>query len=216
MRLYKKSSMHLYKNIFLAASILIPVSLVAEYEININYESGFEFKSQKELLIILQKEDSSRGIERVIKNQEWIKDYSIIYKPFDKKIYISIKNRIPFFILNKEYFYDKNLNKFKFDETSQKLITVSGDINNLNNVVVLVDLIESNKLIKHEVDSINYNFISGWDVRTDKTLIRFGKDISDKKLKTFKDTENYLYEIRKIPSIIDMRYKEGVALNYGK
>ena len=42
------------------------------YEININYESGFEFKSQKELITILQKEDSSRGIERVIKNQEWI------------------------------------------------------------------------------------------------------------------------------------------------
>ena len=37
-----------------------------------------------------------------------------------------------------------------------------------------------------------------------------------RQLKTFKDTENYLYEIRKIPSIIDMRYKEGVALNYGK
>jgi len=216
MRLYKKLSMHLYKNIFLILSILIPASLFASYEININYESGFEFKLQKELLTKLQKEDSRRGVERVIKNQEWIKDYSLIYKPFEKKIFISIKNRIPFFVLNNEYFYDKNLNRFKFDETSQKLITVSGDINNLNNVVVLIDLIESNKSIKHKVDSINYNFVSGWDVRTDKTLIRFGKDISDKKLRTFEDTANYLYEIGKIPSIIDMRYKDGVALNYGK
>ena len=208
--------MHLYKKIFLTISILISTNLFSEYEITINYESGFEFKSQKELLPILQKETSRRGIEKIIKNQEWIKDYSLIYKPFEKKIFISIKNRTPFFIFNKEYFYDENLNSFKFDETEKKLIMVNGDIDNLNNIIILIDLIHSNKSVEYRIESINYNFVSGWDVQTEKTLIRFGKDISEQKLKSFKDTVNYLFEIRKIPSIIDMRHKDGVALNYGK
>jgi len=208
--------MHLYKKIFLTISILISTNLLSEYEITINYESGFEFKSQKELLPILQKETSRRGIEKIIKNQEWIKDYSLIYKPFEKKIFISIKNRTPFFIFNNEYFYDKNLNSFKFDETEKKLIMVNGDIDNLNNIIILIDLIHSNKSIEYKIESINYNFVSGWDVQTEETLIRFGKDISEQKLKSFKDTANYLFEIRKIPSIIDIRHKDGVALNYGK
>ena len=208
--------MHLYKKIFLTISILISTNLMTEYEITINYESGFEFKSQKELLSILQKETSRRGIEKIIKNQEWIKDYSLIYKPFEKKIFISIRNRTPFFIFNKEYFYDENLNSFKFDETEKKLIMVNGDIDNLNNIIILIDLIHSNKSVEYRIESINYNFVSGWDVQTEKTLIRFGKDISEQKLKSFKDTANYLFEIRKIPSIIDMRHKDGVALNYGK
>ncbi len=208
--------MHLYKKIFLTISILISTNLMSEYEITINYESGFEFKSQKELLSILQKETSRRGIEKIIKNQEWIKDYSLIYKPFEKKIFISIRNRTPFFIFNKEYFYDENLNSFKFDETEKKLIMVNGDIDNLNNIIILIDLIHSNQSIEYKIESINYNFVSGWDVQTEKTLIRFGKDISEQKLKSFKDTANYLFEIRKIPSIIDMRHKDGVALNYGK
>jgi len=189
---------------------------LADYEINISFESGFEFEAQRELLPTLQKERSRRGIERVIKEQEWIKDYSLTYIPFEKKIFISIKNRTPFFVHNKEYFYDKNLNRFKFSTTSKKPIMVNGDIDNLNKIIVLIDLIQSSKLIEFEVESINYNFVSGWDVTTDKTLIRFGEDISNKKLDTFVDTVNYLYEIRKIPSIIDMRYKDGVALNYGK
>tara|TARA_B100001079_G_C16365425_1_gene494895 strand:- start:24 stop:650 length:627 start_codon:yes stop_codon:yes gene_type:complete len=208
--------MLLYKKIFLTIWILVSTNLLADYEININYESGFEFEAQKELLQILKKERTRKGIERVIKEQEWIEDYSLTYKPFEKRIFISIKNRKPFFILNEEYFYDKNLNRFKFDRTSKKLILVNGDIDNLNKIIVLTDLIQSSKLIEFKIESINYNFVSGWDVTTDKSLIRFGEDISNKKLNTFKDTVNYLYEIRKIPSIIDMRYKDGVALNYGK
>ena len=89
--------MHLYKKIFLTISILISTNLLSEYEITINYESGFEFKSQKELLSILQKETSRRGIEKIIKNQEWIKDYSLIYKPFEKKIFISFHINLPLF-----------------------------------------------------------------------------------------------------------------------
>ena len=58
--------------------------------------------------------------------------------------------------------------------------------------------------------------VDGWDVKSNKTLIRFGKELSEKRLNNFNDTVNYLFEISRIPSIIDVRYKDGVALKYGK
>tara|TARA_Y200000002_G_scaffold372341_1_gene370016 strand:- start:1769 stop:2347 length:579 start_codon:yes stop_codon:yes gene_type:complete len=192
------------------------MNLISQYEININYESGFEYKSQKMLLKDLEKESSRLGIQALIQKQDWIENYSIIYKPFKKKVFISIKNREPIFILNKEYFYDKNLMKFKYDQSNNELIKVDGDINKIKDVLVLIELVELNNLINFKINKIEYNFVSGWDVITESTLIRFGKDIPQDRVKNFIDTVNYLYEKKKIPSIIDMRYKDGVAIDYGK
>ena len=47
-------------------------------------------------------------------------------------------------------------------------------------------------------------------------MVNTNSSFPQEELKSFKDTANYLFEIRKIPSIIDMRYKDGVALKYGK
>tara|TARA_Y100000741_G_C18205107_1_gene539298 strand:+ start:322 stop:900 length:579 start_codon:yes stop_codon:yes gene_type:complete len=192
------------------------MNLISQYEININYESGFEYKSQKMLLKDLEKESSRLGIQALIQKQDWIENYSIIYKPFKKKVYISIKNREPIFILNKEYFYDKNLMKYKYDQSNNELIKVDGDINKIKDVLFLIELVELNNLINFKINKIEYNFVSGWDVITESTLIRFGKDIPQDRVKNFIDTVNYLYEKKKIPSIIDMRYKDGVAIDYGK
>ena len=192
------------------------MNLISQYEININYESGFEYKSQKTLLKDLEKESSRLGIQALIQKQDWIENYSIIYKPFKKKVFISIKNREPIFILNKEYFYDKNLIKFKYDQSNNELIKVDGDINKIKDVLFLIELVELNNLINFKINKIEYNFVSGWDVITESTLIRFGKDIPQDRVKNFIDTVNYLYEKKKIPSIIDMRYKDGVAIDYGK
>jgi len=120
------------------------------------------------------------------------------------------------FTLNSEYFYDKDLVRFKYDQSRNDLIKVDGDINEIENILFLIELVESNKLMNLKIDRIKYSFVTGWDVSTKSTQIRFGKDISQKKAKNFEDTLNYLYEIRKIPSIIDVRYRDGVALNYGK
>ena len=208
--------MRLYKRTYFVILVSFSMNLIAQYEININYESGFEYKSQKTLLKDLEKESSRLGIQALIQKQDWIENYSIIYKPFKKKVYISIKNREPIFILNKEYFYDKNLIKFKYDQSNNELIKVDGDINKIKDVLFLIELVELNNLINFKINKIEYNFVSGWDVITESTLIRFGKDIPQDRVKNFIDTVNYLYEKKKIPSIIDMRYKDGVAIDYGK
>ena len=208
--------MHPCNKIFYSIIILFSLNLPAYYEININYESGFEYESQKKLIKDLQKESSKRSIENLIKNQDWIKEYFLVFKPFSKEIFISIKNREPLFILNIEHFYDKNLKKFTFDKSRKKIILVNGDINDIEDILKIIDLVQLNNSIKFKIDRIDYSFVNGWDVKTDTALIRFGKNISDQRIKNFLDTVNYIYENRKIPSIIDMRYKDGVALSYGK
>ena len=208
--------MHLYNKIIPLIFLLFSSGLFAQYKININYESGYEYESQKYFINDIKNEYSRRGIQRIIEKQDWIQDYSIIFKPMKKEIFISIKNREPLFILNQEYFYDKDLIRFKYDQSSKKLIEVNGDIQDLESIIFLMKLVQSSELINFKIDRIDYSLITGWDVITDSTLIRFGKDISKKRVKIFGDTLNYLYDNGKIPSIIDMRYKDGVALNYGK
>ena len=208
--------MHLYNKIIPLIFLLFSTGLFAQYKININYESGYEYEAQKYLINDIKNEYSRRGIQRIIEKQDWIQDYSIIFKPMKKEIFISIKNREPLFILNQEYFYDKDLIRFKYDQSSKKLIEVNGDIQDLESIIFLMELVQSSELINFKIDRIDYSLITGWDVITDSTLIRFGKDISKKRVKIFGDTLNYLYDNGKIPSIIDMRYKDGVALNYGK
>ena len=205
-----------YKNKFSITFFLFSLSLNAQYEININYESGFEYQSQVILANDLQNELSKKGIVNLIKKQDWIDNYSIVFTPFQKKVFINIKNKNPLFVLNSEYFYDKDLSRFEYDQSSNNLIKVHGDISEIKDVLFLIELVESNKLMDLKIDRIEYSFVNGWDVKTKSILIRFGKDISQQRVKNFEDTLNYVYEIRKIPSIIDMRYRDGVALNYGK
>ena len=105
----------------------------------------------------------------------------------------------------------KNLNKFSFDMSKRDLIHVESSEEYLQEILQIIDLVSS----KYKTRKIVYSHSKGWEIFTDSTVIRFGKDLSDTKIKNFKDTSNYLFENGKIPSIIDIRYKDGVALNYG-
>ena len=207
--------LHLKKTL-LALPLAFSITLLSEYKINIIFESGLEFKSQQFLISKLKKSKSRKEIENHVKAQDWIQEYSLIFKPFKKEIYLNIKNREPVFILNNEFFYDKDLHPFKYDLSRRDLIIVEGPIDKPKNILKLIEEIESISNVQFKIREINYSYVNGWDVVSDKTLIRFGNDLSEKRFKNFKDTSNYLLDIGKIPSIIDMRYKDGVALNYGK
>ena len=207
--------LHLKKTL-LALPLAFSITLLSEYKINIIFESGLEFKSQQFLISKLKKSKSRKEIENHVKAQDWIQEYSLIFKPFKKEIYLNIKNREPVFILNNEFFYDKDLHPFKYDLSRRDLIVAEGPIDKPKTILKLIEEIESISNVQFKIREINYSYVNGWDVVSDKTLIRFGNDLSEKRFKNFKDTSNYLLDIGKIPSIIDMRYKDGVALNYGK
>ena len=204
--------MLLYKKSFLIILFLISTNLFAEYEIEINFESGFEFKSQKLLIETLRKTNSKRKIEKVLISEDWIEKYSIKQKPFQKKIFNRIKNREPILVLNDEFFYDKNLFRFEYDKSKKDIIFVSAPEDLAEDALQIISRCEASIKIK----TIKYSHVTGWDIKTDKFLIRFGKHLTEKKFQNFEDTLNYLFEIGKNPSIIDIRYKDGAAIKYGK
>jgi len=208
--------MHHYKLYISVLFLFTSLNVSSQYLINLNFESGFEFESQKKLVSELKNSKSKKQIEKILKRQDWIKDFSLVYKPFKKEVYLSIVNREPIFVLNNQFFYDVNLHKFKFDNSKKDLVIVQGPIKNEEDILLLINRIESVANINFEINKINYSYVNGWDVITDKLLIRFGNNLNEKKFNDFEYTLNYLFENGKNPSIIDMRYKDGVALNYGK
>ena len=208
--------MHPYKLYISILFLFTSLNVSSQYLINLNFESGFEFESQKKLVSELKNSKSKKQIEKILKRQDWIKDFSLVYKPFKKEVYLSIVNREPIFVLNNQFFYDINLHKFKFDNSKKDLVIVQGPIKNEEDILLLINRIESVENINFDINKINYSYVNGWDVITDKLLIRFGNNLNEKKFNDFEYTLNYLFENGKNPSIIDMRYKDGVALNYGK
>ena len=204
--------MLLYKKSFLIIFFLISTNLFAEYEIEINFESGFEFKNQQLLIETLRKTNSKRKIEKALISEDWIENYSIMQKPFQKKIFIRIKNREPILVLNDKFFYDKDLFRFEYDKSKKDIIFVSAPEDLAEDALQIISRCEASIKIK----TIKYSHVTGWDIKTDKFLIRFGKHLTEKKFQNFEDTVNYLFEIGKNPSIIDIRYTDGAAIKYGK
>ena len=204
--------MLLYKKSFLIIFFLISTNLFAEYEIEINFESGFEFKNQQLLIETLRKTNSKRKIEKALISEDWIENYSIMQQPFQKKIFIRIKNREPILVLNNKFFYDKDLFRFEYDKSKKDIIFVSAPEDLVEDALQIISRCEASIKIK----TIKYSHVTGWDIKTDKFLIRFGKHLTEKKFQNFEDTVNYLFEIGKNPSIIDIRYTDGAAIKYGK
>tara|TARA_Y100000385_G_scaffold73917_1_gene74583 strand:- start:445 stop:1077 length:633 start_codon:yes stop_codon:yes gene_type:complete len=210
--------MHQLLKYFLAIYFLIGFNIYINADdlvFDINYESGMQLDSQKFFNESLSLVISKKELRLLLEEQDWIASYSIRSLPFSKKVHISISNRIPIFILNDRYYVDKDLNKFKFDFTSTSLIKINGDIKDLDNILLLIDLFSEYKETNFALISINFNHVRGWLINTDSSVIKLGKKIDSIKIKNTKDTLNYLYEKRKIPKIIDLRYKDGVALKHG-
>ena len=210
--------MHHLLKYFLAIYFLIGFNIYINADdlvFDINYESGMQLDSQKFFNESLSLVISKKELRLLLEEQDWIASYTIRSLPFSKKVHISISNRIPIFILNDRYYVDKDLKKFKFDFKNTSLIKINGDIKDLDNILLLIDLFSAYKETNFALISINFNHVRGWLINTDSSVIKLGKKIDSIKIKNTKDTLNYLYEKRKIPKIIDLRYKDGVALKHG-
>ena len=212
--------MRQFTNIYLSALLAMCCSNLSakNFIIDITYESDFYLSSQTQLTKDLNNIKSKNDVEKILLNQDWIKSYYLKLHPFTKEVSVSIINKKPIYILNDMHYVDENSNLFKFDQTQLNLIRVNGPINNRDKILFIIESIKEIQQKNYPliIEIINYDHVSGWQVKTQKYNIKFGKNIPKSKFKTLKDTLNYLYERRAIPSMIDLRYKDGVALDYGK
>jgi hypothetical protein len=209
--------MNLFNKILLIfLSPFFAITLFAkDFSIELTFDNFF-LESQKIFVQDLNQISSRNDLENLIKAQDWIDEYKINFKPFTKSAKLTISSRKPYFILNNNYFIDQNLKKFRFDETQLDLILVEGPINDLRSPMNIINFFEIKAFNQLIIKRIIYTYVAGWEVHTNSFKIKIGKNITDQKLKSLEDTLNYLYENRKIPSMIDLRNKDGVALSYGK
>ena len=67
------------------------------------------------------------------------------------------------------------------------------------------------------IRSVGFQPAVGWYLITSDALrINLGNDLSSNTYQKLSLTLKYLFENNLTPSIIDLRYKAGAALNYGK
>ena len=201
------------KTLFL---IFLSINAFTNFDIEISFENEPKFKSQFEFIDQVKTMDSITELSLLVNKQDWIESYILNRSPFLNSIEIYISSKKPLFILNNIFYVDGALNKFKYSSGKENILRVNGQINDLSKVLKIINFINNSDIKNFNTLSlIQYNHISGWELNINKTVIKLGKNLNDKKFELFQETLDYLSINNKIPSMIDLRYKDGVALKNG-
>jgi cell division septal protein FtsQ len=195
---------------------LYSINIFAQLNIELTFEDPIEFDSQLKFIKSLDDIDSAKSLKNSLENQEWIDNYILNKIPFNNNIEVYISSKKPLFNLNNEFYVDYDLNKFSYSESNRSYLKVNGDISNLSDIINLIKLAnELDNNVFNKLELIEYNHVFGWLIVLDKTKIKLGKELTNKKFKLLKETIEYLDINNKIPSMIDLRYKDGVAIKNG-
>lgn len=205
-----------YKYFFLVVLLIILSSCSNFKNIEVFFEDGFLYAAQKDLISELKLVTTRKEIKTTLSKQEWIEDFKIKFR-INGNIKVIIKTKIPIFIWNEKYYVDTNMKTFGFDKSNHRLINVFCPSNQLNEARDLIDFI-NNSSISDQIsfEELDFKYSSGWILLSNTTEIKFGKNITKARLNSFRQSLNYVYESKSIPSMIDLRYKDGVAFDYGK
>lgn len=205
-----------YKYFFPVVLLIILSSCSNFKNIEVFFEDGFLYAAQKDLISELKLVTTRKEIKTTLSKQEWIEDFKIKFR-INGNIKVIIKTKIPIFIWNEKYYVDTNMKTFGFDKSNHRLINVFCPSNQLNQARDLIDFINTS-LISDQIsfEELDFKYSSGWILLSNTTEIKFGKNITKARLNSFRQSLNYVYESKSIPSMIDLRYKDGVAFDYGK
>ena len=192
------------------------INTSAQLNIEVTFEDPIEFESQLKFIESLDDMGSVKSLENALENQEWIDSYILNRIPFDDNVEVYISSKKPLFNLNNEFYVDYDLDKFSYSASNRSYLRVNGDISNLSDIINLIEFAkELDNNIFNKLELIEYSHIFGWLIVLDQTEIKLGKEITNKKLKLLEETIEYLDINNKIPSMIDLRYKDGVAIKNG-
>lgn len=192
------------------------INTSAQLNIEVTFEDPIEFESQLKFIESLDDMGSVKSLKNALENQEWIDSYILNRIPFDDNIEVYISSKKPLFNLNNEFYVDYDLDKFSYSASNRSYLRVNGDISNLSDIINLIEFAkELDNNILNKLELIEYSHIFGWLIVLDQTEIKLGKEITIKKFKLLEETIEYLDINNKIPSMIDLRYKDGVAIKNG-
>ena len=145
--------------------------------------------------------------ETYVKNKDWVK--SFIQITTKQKITYTISLKEPVFKINNNIYYDEDFKKF-FMPKKYNLPILLIEKDDLKS-----EVIKQAKLIKKNIEnlkSLNYSNLSGWQVTTDKAIVKMGKSDIGERVKLLKKIINNLNQNNLNVVNLDLRYQQGYVL----
>tara|TARA_Y100000813_G_scaffold7528_1_gene5578 strand:- start:337 stop:954 length:618 start_codon:yes stop_codon:yes gene_type:complete len=145
--------------------------------------------------------------ETYVKNKDWVKGF--IQTTTKQKITYTISLKEPVFKINNNIYYDEDFKKF-FMPKKFNLPILLIEKDNLKS-----EVIKQAKLIKKNIEnlkSLNYSNLSGWQVTTDKVIVKMGKSDIGERVKLLKKIINNLNQNNLNVVNLDLRYQQGYVL----
>ena len=196
---------------------LIGCSSNKEQKIIIIFEKPPTLQKAQELIFNLSNNASDKNLSKFLDNQSWINSF-LIKKHILKPLKIFIDSKEPKYIWQKNFYLDAKLSKFLYFGEYPDLLHLDMPIEFVDKwLEVEKEIYALTAAYNLKISSISYSEPEGWHFMTKSNFqIKLGSDLSSEVLEKLQLTLKYIFEKNLTPRIIDLRYRDGAALNYGK
>ena len=181
------------------------------------FEKQPTLKKAQELVFSLPSNSSYKDLSKFLHKQNWI-DTFLIKKHALKPLEIFIDSKEPKYIWKENFYLDASLTKFLYFGEYPDLLHLDMPIEFVDEWLEFEEEIYAlTTAYNYKIASISYSDAEGWRFTTKSSLqIKLGSNLSSQSLEKISSTLKYIFENNLTPSIIDLRYRDGAALNYGK
>ena len=145
--------------------------------------------------------------ETYVKNKDWVKGF--IQTTTKEKTTYTISLKKPIFKINNNIYYDEDFKKFFMPKKFNLPILLIEKDNLKSEVIKQAKLIKKNIV---NLKSLNYSNLSGWQVTTDKVIVKMGKSDIGERVKLLKKIINNLNQNNLNVVNLDLRYQQGYVL----
>tara|TARA_Y100000768_G_scaffold100150_1_gene73175 strand:- start:2423 stop:3058 length:636 start_codon:yes stop_codon:yes gene_type:complete len=202
---------------FFIINVFFGCSDISNQKTVVFFENPQFLEQEKNLLIALGDISSNKNLFEFLNSQNWICSFLIKKNAF-KPLEIFIESKEPKYVWQEKFYLDKNLSKFLYLGEHPDLLHLYVPIELVAEwVKVEKQIFEVIEAFNIEIASVFYSKAEGWYFILKNNLrINLGSELSSDLNKKLLLTLKYIFEKNLTPSIIDLRYKNGVAINYGK
>ena len=202
---------------FLVIPIFFSCSNTNDEKIKIFFEKPLYLAQEQKLVLTLSDDLSKKNLLAILNNQNWIESF-LIKKSLFQPTEIFIASKEPKYIWQKKFYLDSNLTRFLY----------SGEYPDLLHLYIPMELVDKWLQFENElfslvtvynltIFSVSYTKAEGWYFHTKNNIrINLGSELTSNVTRKLSLALKYIFEKNLTPSIIDLRYKDGAALNYGK
>ena len=196
--------------------IIFSCSNANNEKIKIYFEKTPTLVEEQKLVLTLSDDFSNKNLLAILNNQNWIESF-LIKKSLFQPTEIFIVSKEPKYIWQEKFYLDSNLSRFLYSGEYPDLLHLDIPIELIDKWLQFEDRLFSIVTVYNlTIFSVSYTKAEGWYFHTKNNIrINLGSELTSNVYKKLSLTLKYIFEKNLTPSIIDLRYKDGAALNYG-